>query len=108
MAVVNLQSRKTRILPARTKRVTKPEANYQRIPVNPNQRVVIMAAGMCTRWKNYLGCPKQLAPVNGEAEYYTENKLIASPENQMITPAETQMVKKPRKRRKVKHDTNRS
>lgn len=45
---------------------------------------------------------------NGEAEYYTENKLNASPENQMITPAETQMVKKPRKRRKVKHDTKRS
>jgi choline kinase len=67
MAVVNLQSKKTRILPARTKRVTKPETNYQRIPVNPNQRVVIMAAGMCTRWKNYLGVPKQLAPVNGEA-----------------------------------------
>ncbi len=45
---------------------------------------------------------------NGEAEYYTENKLVASPENQMITPTETQMVKKTRKRRRAKHDTKRS
>ena len=34
--------------------------------INPNQRIVIMAAGKCKRWGNYLGIPKQLAEVNGE------------------------------------------
>lgn len=29
-------------------------------------RIVIMAAGKCLRWGNYLGIPKQLAVVNGE------------------------------------------
>ena len=35
-------------------------------PVIQKQRVVIMAAGSGARWQNYLGVPKQLAPVDGE------------------------------------------
>ena len=31
-----------------------------------SMRVVIMAAGKCKRWGNYLGIPKQLAEVDGE------------------------------------------
>lgn len=34
--------------------------------IDITQRVVIMAAGGGSRWNNYLGIPKQLAPVNGE------------------------------------------
>ncbi len=33
---------------------------------NSGQRVVIMAAGIARRWKNYLGIPKQLIQVQGE------------------------------------------
>lgn len=45
---------------------------------------------------------------SGDAEYYMEDKLLTPDETQMVLPAETQMIKKPRKKRKVKHDTKRS
>ncbi|MEQ4489680.1 MAG: phosphoribosyltransferase family protein [Dehalococcoides mccartyi] len=70
MVVVTLSRRTNKITPVqmpivRPIQLSRPD--YKRPDnINPNQRVVIMAAGVCRRWNNYLGIPKQLAPVNGE------------------------------------------
>ena len=68
MAVITLHQRKGKVILPRTKPLAiLPKTDYTRPDnINPNQRIVIMAAGLCKRWKNYLGIPKQFAPVNGE------------------------------------------
>lgn len=65
MTVITLARRSPRLIQEKPK--FKPETDYKRIEnINTNQRIVIMAAGVAKRWKNFLGVPKQLAQVRGE------------------------------------------
>lgn len=65
MTVVTLYKRTHRLIHGH--KIIKSAVDYIRPDnINPNQRVVIMAAGTCKRWNNYLSIPKQLAPIQGE------------------------------------------
>jgi choline kinase len=44
--------------------------------INPNQKIVIMAAGASKRWNGHLGVPKQLAPIDGEPIIHRTIRLL--------------------------------